>query len=347
MGAVILCTALAMAGAPLVQTAAFIAGLPLAVLLIATRFGLGPAVVTAVAGVLAFDYVFVPPAMAFAIPNLRDGLTIAIMVTVAVTASVLAEQLRGQVRRARHQAELEGLRNTLLSGLSHDLRSPLTALVGASNALYEGRLEEGQRTQFAKMLVDEANRLSRLVGNLLELTRLESGRVNLNTTPQAVEEVIGAALCRLDHRLHHRAIRTHVPEDIPFASFDPVLMEQVFINLLENVIRHTPEGTPVDISVSGGAEHILVEIADRGPGVRQGDEERVFERLYRSTGAGDGGIGLGLAICRAIVSAHEGRISLENREGGGAVVRLSLPVRFDSRAFELPFHGGVSRGESP
>jgi two-component system, OmpR family, sensor histidine kinase KdpD len=322
-----LCTFLSVAGAPILHAAAFIMVFPLAVLVVTVRFGVGPAVLTAVGGVLAFDFVFVPPAMAFALPDLKDGLTLAVMVVVAAVASVLAERLRRQVQEARRQAEIESLRNALLSALSHDLRTPLTALVGAGTALNDDRLDPHERREFSRLVADEATRLNRLVANLLELTRLESGRVSAKLTPQSIDEMIGSALCRLEQRLCGHPLRTDVPEAIPLASFDPVLIEQVIINLLENVIHHTPSGSPIDICVRSDGREILLEVADRGPGVSAGDEERVFDKLYRGAAKGDGGVGLGLTICRAIMTAHDGRIWLENRLGGGAVVRLTLPIQ--------------------
>jgi K+-sensing histidine kinase KdpD len=319
------CTVVSMA---MLHTALFIMLFPLGVLVVTARFGIGPAVLTAVVGVLVFDFVFVPPAMAFSVADPKDVLTLAVMIAVAAVAGVLAERLRRQIRDARRQTEIEQLRNTLLSALSHDLRTPLNALVGASNALCENRLEPGERREFSHMVAAEAGRLNRLVGNLLDLTRLESGRVSAKLTPQAIDEVIGSALCRLERRLQGRQVRTNVPEAIPFASFEPVLIEQVIINLVENVIRHTPAESPVEISGWSDDGEIRLEVADRGPGVPPGDEERVFERLYRGRGGerGDGGVGLGLTICRAILTAHEGRIWLENRPGGGAVVSFTLPI---------------------
>jgi two-component system sensor histidine kinase KdpD len=146
--------------------------------------------------------------------------------------------------------------------------------------------------------------------------------------PQAIDETIGAALCRLERKLAGRPVQTSVPEEIPLAFFDPVLIEQVLINLLENANKYTPAGTPIEVFAQYEGDEIVVAVADRGPGVGAGEEKRVFERLYRGARGdkGDGGIGLGLTICQAIVTAHEGRIWLENREDGGAIVRFSLPA---------------------
>ena len=230
------------------------------------------------------------------------------------------------------------MRNALLSALSHDLRTPLTVLVGASSALCEERLDEHQRRQFSRMVADEARRLNRLVGNLLELTRLESGRVQVKQTAQAIEEVIGSALCRLERQLEGRMVRTLVEDDVPLAFFDPVLLELVVINLVENALHHAGPLSPIEIAVHRDGDEIRVEVGDRGPGVPSGQEEKVFEKFYRAPGAaqGDGGIGLGLTICRAIMSAHDGRIWFTNRVDGGAVISFTLPVCSEASALESP-----------
>jgi K+-sensing histidine kinase KdpD len=318
--------AISAAGLSFLRTIDFILVFPLAVMATVTRFGIGPGVLTAVGGVLVFDFVFVPPALHFVVPDSRDALTLGVMFAVAIIASLLAERLRNEAAKARRQAEIERVRNALLSALSHDLRTPLTALVGASNALYEDRLDAQERREFSRMIAEEAARLNRLVGNLLELTRLESGTVTVKQTPQSIDEVIGSALCRLERQLADRPVRTDVPEAIPLVACDPVLIEQVFINLLENVIRYTPAGSPVEISVHPHTEGIVVDVADHGPGVVAGEEERLFEKLYRGRhdARRDGGAGLGLTICRAIMTAHNGHIWIENRPKRGAVVHLTL-----------------------
>jgi two-component system, OmpR family, sensor histidine kinase KdpD len=338
-----LCTIASFAGA---HAAAFVTVLPVGVLAITARFGIAPAVFTAVAGVLVWDFVFVPPPLTLSMPGFKDGLTLVVMIAVATVAGVLAQQLRRQVQQASRQAEVEGIRNALLSSLSHDLRTPLTALVGAGTALLEDRLDARERREFSRMVADEAARLNHLVGNLLELTRLESGSLATKTAPQAIDEIIGAALVRLERRLTGRRVTTDVPEDVPLVPFDPVLIDQVLLNLLENILRYTPEASPIDIRVRSLAHEIVVEVADRGPGVPAGDEERVFEKLYRSPLVkGDGGVGLGLTICRAIVTAHGGDIGLENRPGGGVVVSFTLPIQ--SRSLRLEAAPAIPEISSP
>jgi two-component system sensor histidine kinase KdpD len=322
-------TLLAVVGEPVLHATSFVMLLTLGALVIASRFGIGAALLTAVGGAISFDFVFVPPAMAFALPNLRDGFTLFVIVAVAAAASVVVEKLRRQARRARRAAEFEGRRNAILSALSHDLRTPLSALVGAGTALEEDVLEPGERRAFSRVVAEEARRLNRLVQNLLELTRLESSGTGRKVQLQAIDEVIASALSRLKRPLEGRTVRTDVPEETPLAPFDPLLIEQVVLNLLENVLRHTPAGTPIEVTGRATADELFVEIADRGPGVPSGDEERVFEKLYRGVAdrRGDAGTGLGLTICRAIMTAHDGRIWLENRPGGGALVRAALPLR--------------------
>ena len=151
---------------------------PLGILFITIRCGVGPAIFMAAIGVLIFDFIFIPPALEFTMPSVRDDLKLGVMLSVAAIASVLAERLRQQLELARRQAEVERLRNALLIGLSHDLRTPLTALVGAGTALHESDLDPAQRREFSRIVAAEASRLDRLVGHLLKLTRLESGGLN-------------------------------------------------------------------------------------------------------------------------------------------------------------------------
>jgi K+-sensing histidine kinase KdpD len=330
---VVAMTLLSLPGAAICEPVAFAIILPLIVSLVTARFGVGPAVVTTIGGAAAFDYVFVPPALAFGVPNAKDGdgLTLVVMLAVAALASVLAEHSRRHAEGVRRRAEVERLRSVLLTTLSHDLRSPLATLIAAAAALSGQGLEPGQRSMFVRTIADEAGRLNRLVATLLDLTRLDSTTLRARRIPEAIEEVIGSALCRLERSLEGRTVRTHVPEEIPLAAFEPLLVEQVLINLVENVLHHADATSPIEIAARQEGQDILVEVADRGPGVPVGDEERVFEKFYRvvRATAADGAThrrGLGLTICRAILTAHGGRIWLENRPGGGAVVRFTLPA---------------------
>jgi two-component system sensor histidine kinase KdpD len=142
---------------------------------------------------------------------------------------------------------------------------------------------------------------------------------------QSLEEIVGVVFNRLADKLNGRQVTTSIPIDLPLIPFDPLLIEQVIMNLLDNVIKYTPEGTPLELSAEIKGKDVVIELADHGPGIPPGDEERIFEKFVRGTAVG-GGIGLGLTICRSIFNAHGGRIWAENRLGGGAVLRFTLPM---------------------
>jgi two-component system sensor histidine kinase KdpD len=252
--------------------------------------------------------------------------TFASQTALAIERATLAEA----AQQAQVEIETERLRNTLLSSVSHDLRTPLAAITGAASSLLEGEatLDTPTRRELLQMIYEEADRLNRLVSNLLQMTRLESGPIQLDKEWQSLEEVIGVALTRLAERLQAHPLTTHLPEDLPLLPFDSVLVEQVLINLLDNAIKYTLPGTPITISAWADNETVTVEVADRGPGLPPGNEQRIFEKFYRvlRTGVGSGA-GLGLTICRGIIAAHGGRIWAENRPGGGAALRFTLPVQ--------------------
>lgn len=241
----------------------------------------------------------------------------------ALERAELAEKARKEALRAK----AEELRSSLLSAVSHDLRTPLAVITGAATALRDDpALPAPAREDMLATIVEEAERLERLVANLLDMTRLDSGAVNLKREWVLLEELVGTALDRLRKKLADRPIAVDVPADLPMVSADPVLFGQLLINLLENAVKHTPAGTPIDIRAEVSGDALIVDVADRGPGLVPGDEERVFERFYRGPSTGAGGVGLGLPICRAIAQAHGGTLHARNREGGGSLFRLSIPL---------------------
>jgi two-component system, OmpR family, sensor histidine kinase KdpD len=237
-------------------------------------------------------------------------------------------QLVEEARAARIRIETEQLRNSLLSSVSHDLRTPLAVVTGATSSLLDehGPQDPAVRRELLQTAHEESLRLNRLVRNLLDMTRLEAGALKVQKEPQSVEEVVGAALGRMEDRLRGREVTTTIPDEIPLVPFDPALMEQVLINLLENATKYTPEGSPLDIVARRLDKEVEVEVADRGPGVESKEAERVFDKFYRVREGEGGGVGLGLTICRGILSAHGGRIWVEDRPGGGASFRFTLPL---------------------
>jgi two-component system sensor histidine kinase KdpD len=236
--------------------------------------------------------------------------------------------LAAEAERARLQAESERLRNTLFSSISHDLRTPLTAIGGAASVLREdGETLSTTQRELVDTIHAQAERLGRQLTNLLEMARLESGSLRLRREWQPIDEVIGASLHRLERKLAERKVTADVSPDLPLAEIDASLMEQVLVNLLENALKYTPAGSPIDVTARSGADRsIVIEIADYGPGIPAGEEERIFEKFHRADSSGAPGFGLGLPICRGIVEAHGGRVLAQNRLEGGASFRIALPV---------------------
>jgi len=234
------------------------------------------------------------------------------------------------------RARTEAMRSSLLSAVSHDLRTPLAAITGAASALTGGApgLDPAQRDELAETIYEESARLERLVANLLDMTRLASGAVTVKREWIPVEELVGGVLTRLDPALKGREVKTNVAPGLPLLSVDPVLFEQVLVNLVDNAIKHTPPASPIEIGSHALPRGIAIEIGDRGPGVPRGSEELIFEKFQRGASAGTSGVGLGLAICRGIVEAHGGTIQVTPRDGGGAVFTIALPSGDDLPAVE-------------
>jgi two-component system, OmpR family, sensor histidine kinase KdpD len=235
-------------------------------------------------------------------------------------------RLAEEAQKARIAAEAERLRSTLLSSVSHDLRTPLAAITGAaSSLLQDASLGEGSRRELQEAIYEEAVRLNRLVTNLLDMTRLESGSLQLNRDWHSLEELVGSALARLEPTLRGRAVRASIPQDLPLVPVDGILVEQALVNLLENAAKHTDPPGAIEVTARAEIGSVVVEVADEGPGLPPGTEERVFEKFYRAESAGRG-FGLGLPICRAIATAHGGHIRAERREGRGTRFLLTLPL---------------------
>lgn len=230
-----------------------------------------------------------------------------------------------QARDTQISVAREKLRSSLLSSVSHDLRTPLASIVGAASVLTDNHeLSDSTRIELAKTIKGEAERLSNITRNVLDMTRLDSGSIDLNLDWCSLEELIGAALDRTRSLLHPRVITAQLPFSLPLVKVDGVLIEQLFINLLENIARHTPASTQVFITGGSDAGNVFIKIEDDGPGFGEGEKEKIFEKLYRIKGSLGIGFGLGLSICRAIMTAHGGGITATNRPQGGA----SFSIRF-------------------
>jgi two-component system sensor histidine kinase KdpD len=223
--------------------------------------------------------------------------------------------------------ESERLRNSLLSALSHDLRTPLAALVGLADALrLTPPAPNAAQLEIIDAMRDSALRMNALVVNLLDMARLESGAVPLNRQWQPIEEVLGSAIAAVRPVLGERPVQVRLPEGMPLLQIDATLIERVIVNLLENAAKYTPAGSAIEIGARLDSEAVHLHVDDHGPGLPQGREEAIFQKFERGRReSATAGVGLGLAICRAILSAHGGSIRAENRPGGGARFVITLP----------------------
>jgi len=245
-----------------------------------------------------------------------------------IALAIERTRLSEETQKAHVRVETERMRNAILSSVSHDLRTPLATITGAASSLVgeQGELDPAGRRELSRSIYREADRLDRLLKNLLDMMRIEAGAVQLSKDWHPMDEVVGAALARLEGRLREHTVNAAFPADLPLVFVDGVLLEQVVINLVENAMKYAPSGSAIDLSASVSDRDMIVEVADRGPGIPFGEEARIFDKFYRAKPAREGGTGLGLTICRGVVEAHGGRIWAENRSGGGALFRFSIPL---------------------
>ena len=303
----------------------------LAVVLVAWKLTRSAAILTAVAGVACFDYFFVPPVGTFSIDDRQYLLTFFIMLAVALVIGNLAESVRREAEaRARLaiEAETERVRSALLASISHDLRTPLAVMTGASSSLAERgeMLDAKERQALAQSVFQQAREISEHVAKVLQMTRLESGRIELRRDWTSLAEIAGSTLRRLQDRLGNHRLLVEVPGDLPLVRVDAALIEQALGNLLENAARHTPPGTVVRLRIETRGRELLVCVEDFGPGIADDELEQVFAKFQRGRMEGGGGMGLGLAICRAIITLHHGRAWAERVVAGGTAFKFTLPL---------------------
>ncbi len=246
-----------------------------------------------------------------------------------ITATALERANAAQlVEQTMLEAESEKLRNILLSSVSHDLWTPLAVITGAASTLLLewNKISDEYRKELLRSIHEEGARLARMVTNLLDVSSLRSGSVKLNKELYFIEELIGSALMRVESKLDKHSVTTDIDHGLPLVRMDGLLIEQVLINLLENVADYTPPGTQITISAHVEKPDLHVVVQDNGPGIPKGDEERIFDKFYNASRADNKG-GLGLAICRGIITAHDGKIWAQNAAEGGAMLTFTLPLK--------------------
>lgn len=247
-----------------------------------------------------------------------------------------------QAQKARILQGTEKLQTALLNSISHDLRTPLVSITGALSTLDEDgdRLADEARQNLIETAREEAERLNRLVGNLLDMTRLEAGALRLNRDLADVQDVVGAALSQLDDQLEERPVEVMVPDHLPLVSIDFVLIVHVLVNLLDNAMKYSPPGAPLCVQAQQVDNFVEVVVADRGIGIPEEDLEHIFDKFYRVQRPDHvSGTGLGLSICQGIVEAHQGRIHAERREGGGSRFVFTLPIHAQADTQRDTHHG--------
>jgi two-component system sensor histidine kinase KdpD len=308
----------------------------LGVLLAAMVLSRGPVLLVATLSALSWNFLFIPPRFTFHIEKLEDALTFAAYFIIALTVGSLTAQLKArehlaaQVQLAKNS---ERLRKALLDCVSHELKTPLAAIGAASQELLRlppNAQNAGMLKQLAGEIHHGSHRLNRVVNNLLDMNRLESGVIQPNCEWCDVRELLQSAIEVERESINGREVRLDVPDSIPLALLDHTLIEQAIAKLLANAASYTEPRLPIEIDAEYSHEQLVVSVSDRGPGFPAESEEKLFEKFYRGDGRKAGGLGLGLSIARGFVEAHGGKLTAENRDGGGARFTIRLPVRVTS-----------------
>lgn len=291
------------------------------------------------AGVLAFNYAFVPPRGTLAVDLHHHGLLLVAMVTVSWLISALMSRVR-RLAHAQQQAQLQAMRNTLLSAIAHDHRTPLATIASAAGALHDqaDKLDATQRRRLAATILDEATQLARITDNTLQLARLDAAGLELAKDWESLEELIGNVMRRQRQRDPDRRLRAFVPTDLPLVRCNAVLIVQLLDNLVDNALRYGRrhhDAGPVDLTARNEGERVVLAVQDRGPGLPEavlaGTTTMFTPGSHGPLGpdrADDArrGTGVGLALCRAIARVHGGELRLRPRDGGGAIVECFLPL---------------------
>ena len=304
----------------------------LGVLLAGMILSRGPVLLTAALSALSWNFLFIPPRFTLHIEKVEDALTFATYFIIALTVGSLTAQLKerehlsAQVQLAQ---ESERLRKTLLDCVSHELKTPLAAIGAASQELVRAA-PNVQNTailrQLATEIQDASRRLNRVVNNLLDMNRLESGVVRPKQEWCDLRELLESALEIERESLNGREVRLDLSANLPLALVDHTLIEQAIATLLANAANHATGRSPIEIDAGYFDDRLLISVSDRGPGLKPELIERIFEKFYRADARKSGGLGLGLSIARGFVEAHGGTLTAENRDGGGARFTISLPV---------------------
>lgn len=287
-----------------------------------------PVIIAAALSALLWDLLFIPPRFTLTIGTTEDRILLLMYFVIALIHAVLTYRIRQaqkEVRKREEKANAVKFYNTLLNSLSHELRTPITTIIGATdNLMNTARLSEQDKTELISEISIASMRLNQQVENLLSMSRIESGVFNVRKDWCDVRELIYTTLQRFD--LSKYEVNVSVPENLPLFKLDFGLMEQVLLNLISNAVQHTSEGTDIVIKADCIDDKLVIEISDSGKGFPEAEIGKVFDKFYRVHGSRPGGTGLGLSIVRGFVEAHQGTITLKNLPLRGALFTITIPT---------------------
>jgi two-component system sensor histidine kinase KdpD len=297
----------------------------LAVVIAAIRWGQGPAIVTSVLSVLAFDFFLVPPYLTLNVHDFEYLFTFAAFLAVGLIVSTLTSKVRAQII----QRQTEKLHTALLSSISHDLKTPLVSISGALSALLDSKslLDARQKQELLETAREEAVRLDRIVNNLLDMTRTESGVLRISKKPCDLRDFIGTCLEQIKDKIGSRNVKINIPKNMPEVAVDFPYMLKAFLNVIDNALKYSPEDSSIEIEASCIGGKARVSVRDYGYGIPKEDLGLIFNKFYRVERAQNvPGTGLGLSISKNIIEAHAGHIRAENIPGNGTAFIIELPL---------------------
>ena len=306
----------------------------LVVVFIALKWGRGPAIWTSVLSVLVFDFFLIPPYFTLTVADAQYLFTFVGFLVVGIIISELIYKTREQAKRVKKLEllrETEKLQAALFNSVSHDLRTPLVSITGTLGMLFHDAswLDEETKKELVGNAFEQSGRLNRLVGNLLDMTRVEAGALKVSLKPCDLRDVIGVSLEELNEKIKDRPIDVQIPEDFPEVFMDFTLMTKALVNIIDNAIKYSPQSSPIEIRAKIQADEVKIEISDEGIGIPEKDLKGIFSKFYRTERSNQKrGIGLGLSISKGIIEAHHGSIWAENHlnKNGSSFVVL-LPMR--------------------
>lgn len=298
---------------------------------LALFFDIFPVLLSAVLSALIWDYFFIPPRYTFQVDTAEDFFLLVMYFVIAMVHAVLTYKIK-QIQKIAHQKEEKAntlkLYNTLFNSLSHELRTPIATIIGASDNLLmdDNKISEKDKQSLITEISVASLRLNQQVGNLLNMSRLESGFIQLKKDWCDVNELIYTTVKHLEENVKHHVLDIQIAENLPLFKLDIGLMEQVLYNLINNAVIYTPAASTIIIKATSADHHCVITIEDNGKGFPPSEISRAFDKFYRLKSSKTGGTGLGLSIAKGFVEAHNGTITLENAPLGGASFTIEIPT---------------------